>query len=288
MRYRALYLKIHRPPFQRSAKLRLPRYPAQFSSRDDRSSAARRRVSPLGAWSIRHRTGGKLSRIPTCAGTIHPAQRRRPCARLRTACGITECTSAAAPARCPSRAALPTPDRTLLSLPRRDRTCKGAPTAVPDGQTLARRGPGAAFGPQVRREGTPPDPRSTAWAAAAADGSPLRCAPSAFMNGGGCAAAVINQWNRLRRSEYRMGTELAIPAWAPALTNLLDCGRQSPPHCLVTPMLSCVSGQRRAVRRLRRVPAECARRGTARRYRSLATCWRRFTATRHLRQAPEQ
>ena len=31
--------------------------------------------------------------------------------------------------------------------------------------------------------------------------------PSAFINGGGCAAAVINQWKRLRRSEYLGGPE---------------------------------------------------------------------------------
>ena len=39
---------------------------------------------------------------------------------------------------------------------------------------------------------------------AAADGSPLRCAPSAFMNGGGCAAARVS------------GDRWAMPAWAPA------------------------------------------------------------------------
>jgi hypothetical protein len=49
---------------------------------------------------------------------------------------------------------------------------------------------------------------------AAADGSPLRCARSALINGGGSAAAHINQWKRLRRGEYQMGTGWAIPAWA--------------------------------------------------------------------------
>ena len=66
--------------------------------------------------------------------------------RLGTAGRTTERTPAA-PARCVSRAAIPTPARTCLSLPRRTRTCKGALTRVPDGQTLARRGPGAADRP---------------------------------------------------------------------------------------------------------------------------------------------
>ena len=47
----------------------------------------------------------------------------------------------------------PTPARTCLSLPRRTRARKGALTRGPDGQTLARRGPGAAERPQVRRDG---------------------------------------------------------------------------------------------------------------------------------------
>ena len=75
---------------------------------------------------IRHRTGEKLRRIPNCAGTIDPSQRRRPCSRLSTACGITACTSAAArPAVHRGRRS---PPRTnLLSLPRRTRTRQGAP-----------------------------------------------------------------------------------------------------------------------------------------------------------------
>ena len=43
--------------------------------------------------------------------------------------------------------------------------------------------------------------------------------------GGGCAAAVINQWKRLRRGEL-LGTDGAMPAWAPALPDLLDCARE--------------------------------------------------------------
>ena len=66
---------------------------------------------------------------------------------------------------------------------------KGALTRVPGGQTLARRGPGAASRPQVWRGGDAAKLAIHSMGSAAADGSPLRCAPSAFMNGGGCAAS---------------------------------------------------------------------------------------------------
>ena len=47
----------------------------------------------------------------------------------------------------------PQPAEPASDKPRRDRTCKGALTRVPDGQTLAKRGPGAAERPQARRGG---------------------------------------------------------------------------------------------------------------------------------------
>ena len=67
--------------------------------------------------------------------------------------------------------------------------------------TLTRRN-GVAERLQVRRGG---DAAKLAIHSRAGGGilvSPPRCAPSAFINGGGCAAAVLNQWKRLRRSEY--------------------------------------------------------------------------------------
>ena len=144
--------------------------------------------------------------MPNCAGTIHPAQRRRPCARLRTACGITECTSAAAPARCPSRAAIPTPARTCLSLPRRVRPCKGAArryAVAHPCQARPRRGlPAAGSAGWGRRRA-----RDKQHGQAAATGRRLAAPRPAFINGGGCAAAVINQWKRLRRSEHLGGPE---------------------------------------------------------------------------------
>ena len=90
---------------------------------------------------------------------------------------------------------------------------------------------------------------------AAADGSPLRCAPSAFMNGGGCAASLVNQWKRLRRSEYQgdrkgdssMGTRAAGPAgpWEGSRRVLGDADarrRAWPPGAPRSPPVSPQSG----------------------------------------------
>ena len=97
--------------------------------------------------------------------------------------------------------AIPTPASTCLSLPRRTRPAR-ARGARPCGQTLARRGTGAAYGRRFGGLGTPPDLRYTAGAAGAARTAQVRCLPS-IINGGGSAAAMLNQRKRLRRSSKR-------------------------------------------------------------------------------------
>ena len=106
---------------------------------------------------------------------------------------------------------------------------------------------------------------------AAAHGSPLRCAPAAFINGGGCAASLINQWMRLRRSEYLRGTDWAIPAWAARCRTCWTVGGNAV-ACSVTAVPAAVAG--RLVRRLpwAAPPVRLVRREAARR--------RSFHATR--------
>ena len=97
------------------------------------------------------------------------------------------------------RVAAPPPARTCLSLPRRPRACKGAHARVPGGQTLAKRGPGAALSSQVRRGGD-----AAGLAIHSRAGGGIRVAASL------CSSrvherwrlrrAVLNQWKRLRRS----------------------------------------------------------------------------------------
>ena len=111
-----------------------------------------------------------------------------------TAGSTTEPMPAVALARCPSRAALPTPARTCLSLPRRTRARQGAPAPCRD--------PGAAWRqPLTRRNRRGLTAAGSAgWGRrrardrqhgqAAAFVSPLRCAP----------LRVHQRW-RLRRGE---------------------------------------------------------------------------------------
>ena len=94
-------------------------------------------------------------------------------------------------ARSPSLAAIPTPTCTCVSLPRRPRTCKGALPRVPDGQTLAKRGPGAARRPQVRRGGDAAELAIHSRGRRRLTGRRFAVRSSAFMNGSGCAAASI-------------------------------------------------------------------------------------------------
>ena len=63
------------------------------------------------------------------------------------------------PARCPSRAAIPTPDRTLPEPATPNPRLQGRADARPVRQTLARRVPGAAFGGRFGGVGTPPGSR---------------------------------------------------------------------------------------------------------------------------------
>ena len=75
--------------------------------------------------------------------------------------------------------------------------------------TRDERAPGAAWQPQARRAGDAVGLTIHSRGRAAAQGSPSRCAViPPLINGGGCAASLVNQWKRLRRSEYlgdRMG-----------------------------------------------------------------------------------
>ena len=65
----------------------------------------------------------------------------------------------------------------------------------PDGPGNPGTGPKAPCSRWGRRQA-----RDRQQGQAAAYVSPLRCAPTAFINGGGCAASLVNQWKRLRRS----------------------------------------------------------------------------------------
>ena len=105
-------------------------------------------------------TAGRYGAAPeTPAGTTAPLERSVRCmaeAYARTARhrlrqhGMDECHC---PGPLPIASGIPTPARPRLSLPHRVHPCKGAHARVPDGQTLARRGVGAANRPQVRRGG---------------------------------------------------------------------------------------------------------------------------------------
>ena len=116
-------------------------------------------------------------------------------ARLRTV--------AVALLRGPSPAALPTPERPASAChadPTPARALRGPGCAHP-----CRRGTGAADRPQVRRGG---DAAGLAIDSMAGGGQPVAaslCVCRVTLNGGGCAAAVLNQWKRLRRSEHLGG-----------------------------------------------------------------------------------
>ena len=163
----------------------------------------------------------------------YPARPSRAHARRGTVSCATVPASAVAPARCPSPCCAP-PARTLLSLPRPSPTRKGAMRRCAV-VTLVGRATGAALSSQVRRAGDAAGFAMDSMGRAAC-GSPLRCAPAAFINGGGCAASLVNQWKRLRRGDCwgdrmgdsSMGKRTAGPAgpWAGTLV-----------ACSVTPML---------------------------------------------------
>ena len=93
----------------------------------------------------------------------------------------------------------------LLSLPRRTRACKGALRASLARQTLARRGTGAAFRPQVRRGGDAAGLAIDSRGRRRHTGRRFAVLVASLINGGGCAASLINQWKRLRRGEYQGG-----------------------------------------------------------------------------------
>ena len=157
--------------------------------------------------------------------------------------GITRTTTvppsaAVAVARCPSRAALPTPACTCSACHAEPARVKGAHVRRGLRQTLARRGPGAADRPQVRRGGDAAglaiDSRGRRrhtgrrFAVSAPRSSMVAAAPQQWLiNGSGCAAASIG------------GTDWAIPAWAAALP-------VAPQHVVIAPVGSagttCSSG----------------------------------------------
>ena len=147
----------------------------------------------------------------------------------------------------------PRPTCTCLSLPRRTRACKGALRARLRGRPLPGAVParlnGRRFGGWGRRRA-----RDTQHGQAAAYGSPLRCAHSALINGGGCAAASIEGD---RMGDASMGTRAAGPA-GPWEGTLVACAVTPLPAAVAGRLCAGVPGRRRAVRRLRRKPAESA------------------------------
>lgn len=156
------------------------------------------------------RPSRNVRRHPRSADMIHP---------------VTDDSSPDTPAHrrrrpsCLSRGAIPTPAQTCFSLPCRVRARQRTPAPY-------KGTPGVACGTvDVAEPARLIGRRSGGWGRAElaihsmAGGGP-RAAPTvrrrcSLTNGGGCAAAVLNQWRRLRRSEY-WGTAGAIPAWANA------------------------------------------------------------------------
>ena len=111
-------------------------------------------------------------------------------------------------ARCPSRAAIPTPACTCFSLPRRTRARQGRSHAFAAcGRPLHGAVPARLDGRRFGGVGTPPGSRYTAGAGGGIRVAASLCRLPSFINGGGCAAAVLNQWKRLRRSEYQGGPD---------------------------------------------------------------------------------
>ena len=80
---------------------------------------------------------------------------------------------------------------------------------------------GAALSSQVRRAG---DAAGFAIDSRGRAAAPRLVSP-AQSKGGGCAAAVINQWKRLRRSEY-VGDRVGDDSMATALPDLLLLGME--------------------------------------------------------------
>ena len=123
----------------------------------------------------------------SCAGCRNPS-RRRSCAeqgRPRHARRTRDLVQAASPRpTAPAKPATPNP-----------RASRHTGTR-PRGRPLTRRNRRGSQ-PQVRRDGDAAGLAIHSRGRAAATVSPSRCAPSAFMNGGGCAASF--RWKRLRR-----------------------------------------------------------------------------------------
>ena len=148
---------------------------------------------------------------PWCRAAIDTAARRgcrrRRCAVLRSGSGSAVGRAEAAdacrrPARCPSPCCAP-PARTLLSLPRPSPTRKGAMrrcavvTLVGAGDGRGSQLAGSAGWGRRRARDRQHGRRRRRVAASL-------CSVR-VMNGGGCAASVLNQWRRLRRGEYLGG-----------------------------------------------------------------------------------
>ena len=148
------------------------------------------------------------------------AWRSRARARLGRACASTEWTCLTAPARCPSRAAIPTPDSNLPEpATPKAALCQGRASASAGAANPCtarpRRGSSAAGSAGWGRRRA----RDTQHGQAVGSRSRLvarswRLRRAPLINGSGCAAASIR------------GTGGAIPAWAPAMAGPLDRGRE--------------------------------------------------------------
>ena len=158
------------------------------------------------------------------------------------------------PGPLPITGGIPTSARTLLSLPPSspDRKERMRRCAV---DTLVGAGAGRGFSAAGLAGWGRRQARDRQQGQAAAFVSPLRCAPSAFINGGGCAASLINQWKRLRRSSIR-GDRWAMPAWAPVLSG--PTTRRHGQHRSGTQSCASCAAQRRET-----LPATLAPAGTA-------------------------
>ena len=146
------------------------------------------------------RWGGKLRHSASSAGTIRPVPGWNVPAHGAARPTPARQSSLPPPRPAVHRARRPQPAEPASCEPRRTRARQGRSRALAAcGKPLHGAASAASAGWGRRRA------RDTQQGQAAAFVSSLRCARSAFINGGGCAASLINQWKRLRRSEYLGG-----------------------------------------------------------------------------------